>query len=168
MKARRDPNGAAATAWRPAAGPRSLGTAGMTRAEREQMDRDVHALARAGVYSRRPRLVSDCPTGPCPWVSCRHHLKIDVDPITHSVKDNFPGLDVTDMAETCSLRVAALVTPGQTMPLERVGAFVNLTMERARQLEKDGLAVVRRRLNLRVHRLSDPNRDQTRTKGPTK
>jgi hypothetical protein len=128
--------------------PKSLGTHRVGRAERAEMKLDVAALTRAGIYRRRPKTFGDCKPGPCPWVSCRHHLKLEIDPVSHSVKDNFPGIDVDEMPETCSLRVAALVREGQAMPLQQVGAYANLTMERARQLEKQALANMRAGMDL--------------------
>jgi hypothetical protein len=124
--------------------PRSMGTNPLTALERDEMRRSVAALARAGVYRRRPKTFGDCAPGPCPWVSCRHHLKLDVDPVTHSVKDNFPGVEVEEMAATCSLRVAAEVGDEDVMSLEQVGAYANVTMERARQLVAEALISSRR------------------------
>ena len=123
--------------------PRSLGTHRVSRAERAEMKVDIKALTRAGVYRRRPKTFGDCPPGPCPWCSCRYHLKLDVDPVTHSVKDNFPGVDVLAMPATCSLRVAALVREGEKRPLQDVGRFLNITLERARQLEHIAIANMR-------------------------
>lgn len=129
----------------PGDGPRSLGTHPITRVERTEMRLDVAALKRSGAYRRRPKTFGECKPGPCPWVSCRHHLKLDVDPVTHAVKDNFPGVDVDEMRETCSLRVADIPMPDdELMPLERVGAYANVTMERVRQIEKEGLRILRR------------------------
>lgn len=135
----------------PGARPRSMGTHPMSKAAREEMKQDVRQLSRAGVYRRRPKTFAECKPGPCPWVSCRHHLKLDVDPITHSVKDNFPGVDIDEMGETCSLRVAQIVRDGEPMPLEQVGKYANITMERARQLEKEGLASMKRALKKDRH-----------------
>ena len=51
---------------------------------------------------------AECAEGPrpCPYVSCKHHLYLDVNPETGSIKLNFPDLEVDEMAETCSLDVA--------------------------------------------------------------
>ena len=40
----------------------------------------------------RPQSRADCAGGqrPCPWVSCKHHLFLDVNPETGSIKLNFP------------------------------------------------------------------------------
>jgi hypothetical protein len=86
----------------------------------------------------RPRLRSDCVAGarPCPFVSCKHHLFLDVSARTGAIKLNFPDLEVWDMTETCALDVA---DRGGTT-LEEVGAIMNLTRERIRQVEVKGLA----------------------------
>lgn len=76
---------------------------------------------------------------PCPFVSCAHHLYLDVNPETGAIKLNFPHLEVWEMAETCSLDLA----DRGGMTLEEVGAAINVTRERARQVEARGL----RRLN---------------------
>jgi hypothetical protein len=73
---------------------------------------------------------------PCPFVSCKHHLSLDVSARTGAIKLNFPDLEVWEMNETCALDVA---DRGGTT-LEEVGAIMNLTRERIRQVEVKGLA----------------------------
>jgi hypothetical protein len=85
----------------------------------------------------RPRTRADCANGqrPCPWVSCKHHLYLDVNPETGSIKLNFPDLELEDMRDTCSLDVA----DRGGITLEEVGEILNLTRERIRQVEVRGL-----------------------------
>ena len=85
-----------------------------------------------------PRTRAECANGmrPCPFVSCKHHLYLDVSAKTGAIKLNFPDLEVWDMTETCALDVA---DRGGTT-LEEVGAIMNLTRERIRQVEVKGLA----------------------------
>jgi hypothetical protein len=85
----------------------------------------------------RPAVRADCQFAarPCPFVSCKHHLYLDVNPETGSIKLNFPDLEVWEMRETCSLDVAD--RGGVT--LEEVGEILNLTRERIRQVEVRGL-----------------------------
>lgn len=87
---------------------------------------------------QRPAERADCVGGerPCPFVSCQHHLYLDVSARTGAIKLNFPDLDVWEMSETCALDVA---DRGGTT-LEEVGAIMNLTRERIRQVEVKGLA----------------------------
>jgi hypothetical protein len=89
----------------------------------------------------RPKTRADCEHGerPCPFVSCTHHLYLDVLEKTGAIKLNFPDLEVWEMTETCSLDVAD--RGGGT--LEDVGAIVNLTRERIRQVEVTALAKLR-------------------------
>ncbi len=86
----------------------------------------------------RPVTRADCEGGarPCPFVSCKHHLYLDVSARTGAIKLNFPDLEVWEMTETCALDVA---DRGGTT-LEEVGAIMNLTRERIRQVEVKGLA----------------------------
>lgn len=86
----------------------------------------------------KPRTRSECADGPrpCPFVSCKHHLYIDVSPRTGAIKLNFPDLEVWEMNESCALDVA---DRGGTT-LEDVGAIMNLTRERIRQVEVKALA----------------------------
>ena len=86
---------------------------------------------------QRPRNRKECASGqrPCPFVSCKHHLYLDVNPDTGSIKLNFPHLEVSEMTHTCALDVAA--KGGIT--LEEVGEIMNLTRERIRQVEVRGL-----------------------------
>ncbi|MFT3764328.1 MAG: sigma factor-like helix-turn-helix DNA-binding protein [Minicystis sp.] len=86
----------------------------------------------------KPRMRAECVDGPrpCPYVSCQHHLYLDVSSRTGAIKLNFPDLEVWDMNETCALDVA---DRGGTT-LEDVGAIMNLTRERIRQVEVKALA----------------------------
>jgi hypothetical protein len=61
---------------------------------------------------------------------------LDVSARTGAIKLNFPDLEVWEMSETCALDVA---DRGGTT-LEEVGAIMNLTRERIRQVEVKGLA----------------------------
>jgi hypothetical protein len=86
----------------------------------------------------KPKTRAECAEGerPCPFVSCKHHLFLDVSARTGAIKLNFPDLEVWEMTETCALDVA---DRGGTT-LEEVGAIMNLTRERIRQVEVKGLA----------------------------
>ncbi len=76
-------------------------------------------------------------------MSCQHHLFLDVSARTGAIKLNFPDLEVWDMNESCALDVA---DRGGTT-LEDVGAIMNLTRERIRQVEVKALA--------KLHALND-------------
>jgi len=86
----------------------------------------------------KPRTREECLDAPrpCPFVSCKHHLFLDVSARTGAIKLNFPDLEVWDMNESCALDVA---DRGGTT-LEDVGAIMNLTRERIRQVEVKALA----------------------------
>lgn len=86
---------------------------------------------------RKPQTRAECAEGPrpCPYVSCKHHLYLDVNPTTGSIKINFPDKDVWEMTESCALDIAEI----GGITLEEVGSIMNLTRERIRQVEVAGL-----------------------------
>jgi hypothetical protein len=99
---------------------------------------DLLAGARAypPVDIERPKTRADCgEQRPCPWVACKHHLYLDINPETGSIKINFPDLEPWELRDTCALDVAE--RGGST--LDQVGEVTNLTRERIRQLEVRGL-----------------------------
>jgi hypothetical protein len=110
-------------------------TIAMKRLTKEEMR--LGALLYPPVDEPRPRMRAECRDAPrpCPFVSCKHHLYLDVNPETGSIKLNFPDLEVWDMKETCSLDVA----DRNGITLEEVGEIMNLTRERIRQVEVRGL-----------------------------
>jgi Sigma-70, region 4 len=114
--------------------PRSR-TIAMKRLTREELR--VGALMFPPVDDARPGTREGCrgDARPCPWVACKHHLYLDVNPETGSIKINFPDLEPWEMNETCALDVAE--KGGIT--LEEVGEIMNLTRERIRQVEVRGL-----------------------------
>jgi hypothetical protein len=88
----------------------------------------------------RPRTRGDCVGGPrpCPFVSCKYNLAIDVNPRSGAIKFNFPSvaegmLDVDWDRMPCSCALDIADQGGTT--LERVGEIMNLTRERVRQTE---------------------------------
>ncbi|OGQ84981.1 MAG: DNA-binding protein [Deltaproteobacteria bacterium RIFOXYA12_FULL_58_15] len=109
---------------------------------RREMLRERRRRERAGDVADlpdydRPKNRSECRNGPrpCLYVSCKHHLYLDVNPETGSIKLNFPSQEVWELEETCALDVAE--RGGIT--LEEVGEILNLTRERIRQLEVTAL-----------------------------
>lgn len=92
--------------------------------------------------AERPRARADCVDGPrpCPWVGCKHHLYLDVNPTTGSVTIAFPDRDPWELEHSCSLDVAAR----SGITLEEVGGIMNLTRERIRQLESRALRILER------------------------
>jgi len=102
------------------------------------------------VDQTRPRFRQECLAlcRPCMFVSCKHHLFLDVNTETGSIKFNFPEKEVWEMKETCALDVA----DRGGITLEEVGEILNLTRERIRQVEVKGLSKLRhysRKINLK-------------------
>jgi len=91
----------------------------------------------------RPRTRAECRDAPrpCPWVACKHHLYLDINPRTGSIKLNFPDLEPWELPHTCALDVAE----AGALTLEEIGAITNLTRERVRQLEVRGLLTLHSR-----------------------
>ncbi|MBA3462385.1 MAG: DNA-binding protein [Deltaproteobacteria bacterium] len=95
----------------------------------------------------RPRTRAECKAEarPCPWVACKHHLYLDINPDTGSIKINFPDLEPWEMKHTCALDVA----DAGALTLEEIGLITNLTRERIRQVEVRGLIKLKARRELR-------------------
>ena len=88
----------------------------------------------------RPQTRADCGAvkRPCPYVSCRYNLYLDVSDKSGSIKLNFPTLDPHEMVESCALDVAE--RDGET--LDTLSDFMNLTRERVRQIEIKALGLM--------------------------
>lgn len=123
---------------------RTMSRKEMARMFRQQkalgLDPELQALM-TELDATRPKVRGDCAEGerPCPYVSCKYNLYVDVNPKTGSVKMNFPDKELWELAETCALDVA----DRQGITLEEVGVIMNLTRERVRQLEMRGLTKLR-------------------------
>ncbi len=81
--------------------------------------------------------------GICPFITCKHHLFLDVSPKTGSIKFNFPDLIEEDgtirfeeMPATCVLDVA----DNGPITLEKTGEILNMTRERVRQVDCRAMA----------------------------
>lgn len=88
-----------------------------------------------------PRTRGECKQGanvmrPCPFVSCKHHLYLDVDQTSGAIKINYPQLEVWQLPETCALDVAD--RDGAT--LEEIGLCMNLVRDGVRRIETEALA----------------------------
>jgi hypothetical protein len=116
-----------------------------------EMNRLRHLPVRHGdpveEISPRPATRAECLTTerPCPFASCRHHLYLDVHPKSGAIKVNFPDLEIWELPESCALDVAERgglpgSGQGEGVTLETVATVMNLTRERARQLEVNGIA----------------------------
>lgn len=85
----------------------------------------------------RPRTRADCVGAcrPCPWVSCKWNLFLDVN-TTGGLQLNFPGLEVEQVPHNCALDLADI----GGLTLDQIGQAMNVTRERIRQIEADALA----------------------------
>lgn len=95
---------------------------------------------------QRPMTRRDCLPGgvneqrPCPWVSCSHHLAIDVNE-AGSLRTNFPGMSLGEMPATCALDIAEsedhpMRADDQPMSADRVGFYTNMVATNVQRLER--------------------------------
>lgn len=94
----------------------------------------------------RPKTRGECPPDrPCPWVSCRYNLALD---ITQRGQLKMPlGKDPAGWHNNCALDWA----DRGPMTLEDLGSFFGITRERIRQIEAKVLKVLRGATVLREH-----------------
>lgn len=113
---------------------------------RAMLDIEEEDLPADAALQPRPATRAECVYGerPCPHVSCRFHLLLDVYP-TGSLVLNWNPEDIDTMPETCVLDVAAL--GGAT--LEETGKVMHLTRERVRQIEAMALKKCKMKPSLR-------------------
>jgi hypothetical protein len=123
---------------------RTIALKRLTRAELKR-GAELYPPVDDDVEAERPRTREDCRDAPrpCPWVACKHHLYLDINPRTGSIKINFPDLEPWELAQTCALDVA----DNGGLTLEEIGLITNLTRERVRQVEVRGLLTLRARSN---------------------
>lgn len=114
--------------------PRSIGHRALSRTERRQLKADETYLRRAGISLAHPAPRSNCDDapGPCPFVGCRQHLYLEVNPRNGSIKLNFPDKQPWELEETCAIRVAKR----GPQSLEVIGKLLNITMERVSQIHE--------------------------------
>lgn len=105
-----------------------------------------------GFDVHRPKTRADCleMERPCPFVSCKYHLYLDVSK-SGVVSLSVPDLEVWEMIDTCTLDVAEDGSipgtgEGDGMTLESVALIYSISRERVRQIE----AVAQRKLRKRL------------------
>ncbi len=102
----------------------------------------------------RPRVRGECIDGPrpCPYVGCRHHLALEVDPTNGHIR--FVTDDPTTMEESCSLDIA---DRGGAI-LDELAGPLRMTRERVRQIQEKTLAKLERQGAIRALRGSELDR----------
>lgn len=123
--------------------PRTLSPRRLRR-ERHQATQAPAAELLGLLDDMRPRMRAACREGsrPCLFVSCRFHLYLDVNEATGAVKLNFPHLEPWQLPHSCALDLAE--RGGLTH--EEIGALLNVSRERARQIEESGLVKLKTKL----------------------
>jgi len=98
------------------------------------------SLPLAVIPLNRPKTRAGCATvpRPCPFVSCRHNLYLDVTD-DGRLKFNFPDREPDQMSASCALDLA---DDGPRI-LDTIGGLMGMSKERARQIEVTGLEKVK-------------------------
>lgn len=108
---------------------------------REQLEEELYfiKILRGQI---RPRQRCQCinHNGPCPFVSCKHHLYLDVDSDTGEIIFNFPGKEVWELQETCALDAA----DKKGLSDAEVAALMGLNVARFSVLKERTLRKVKR------------------------
>jgi hypothetical protein len=95
---------------------------------------------------KKPKTRGDCIDGPrpCPWVSCKYHLYLEVKPSGRLVVPR-PEVDLEEMEFTCALDAAE----DHTLTLDEISVYYQVSRERIRQIEMGALRKLRRKTGLR-------------------
>lgn len=150
-----------------------MGKRGVVRTYREQQalpdesaGMEVGRKEIAAMEKLRPKTRDDCREGlrPCPWVSCRHHLFLEITP-SGNIRINLPGKEPWELENSCALDMSER----GGMTLEDVSRLFSLTRERVRQLEERALHRLERRAGPLLSGLSEdriplPKKDRFRTR----
>jgi len=101
------------------------------------------------ITEQRPRTRGECVDGPrpCPWVSCRYHLYLEVTR-AGGLTLRFPDLQPDELEHSCALDLA----DSGPKKLIQISEVLNVTRERVRQLEvKAYFSAKAGALQLRIH-----------------
>lgn len=103
-------------------------------------DDTVISVEGFAIRSERPRHRAECPGyRPCPYVSCRYHLYLDVTR-RGRLRLNFPKTAVADLDISCALDLAEK----GPKTLEQIGHIMGgISRERVRQIEQAALNALR-------------------------
>lgn len=97
----------------------------------------------------RPKTRADCANvpRPCPYVSCRYHIALDVDDATGRLRYGYDILDDDGDPDPLALPAEAScaldVADRKNHTLEEVAQVIGVTRERARQIEEGAFADLR-------------------------
>lgn len=80
----------------------------------------------------RPHTRAECLRGPrpCPWVGCRYHLYLDVNPRIGSLRLQFPDLEPDEIPASCALDIADRGPIGE----DQIAPLLNCTRARVQQV----------------------------------
>jgi hypothetical protein len=100
-------------------------------------------LGAESIPEERPPTRGHCAEAvrPCPWVSCRFHLYLDVR-ADGVLRVNFPDREPDEMLASCAIDLAE----DGPRTLEQVAGLMGMSKERARQIEEGALVKLRTHL----------------------
>lgn len=104
--------------------------------DREETELTLKWLLNEGVDIDRPKYRYQCPDttrSPCPFVSCRHNLFLEIDQKNGSIKLNFSQAEPGELTPSCALDLADEYQ-GTGLSMLLVARYTNLTRDRVRQV----------------------------------
>ena len=110
------------------------------RLSKEEIDEGIELMLAGDYEYTTSKTRDECAHGPrpCPWVSCKYHLYLDVSP-SGGIILNFPHLKPGEMDWSCVLDE----TERGGMTLDLISQRLNITRERIRQIEFAALGKLR-------------------------
>lgn len=105
---------------------------------RRESKRSLALVREEHLAYTRPRARRDCEGQhrPCPFVTCRHHLFLEVKG-NGNIKLNHGAVELEQLVHTCSLDVASARPEGLTQ--DEVGLLLNLARNRVQQIEESAV-----------------------------
>lgn len=151
----RDPDGAGSRDQRRSARHHEVRAETIALRDISQLELEVGRRLYGPSRRRLPLTRGECEIAPrpCLYVSCRYNLFLDVSK-GGGIKLNFPDLEPDEQLDSCALDVAE--AGGHT--LEEVGAILNITRERLRQIENEAFEQLAAVPGLREHLLEVDSR----------
>lgn len=101
----------------------------------------------AEMRRQRPTRRSECRGGqrPCPWVSCRYHLYLDVDQDNGAIKFNHPDKEPWELEHSCAMDIIEELDEERHLKLGEIGKLFGVCDQRINELIDASLTDIARR-----------------------